>query len=1101
MRTAQVRARRAIAVAAGLALASAGGLMLAQNTAPLAGAIATMVPVANVERSAPQAQTIAAKSGLEIHWGDKIKTERGGRVRVRLTDGSVLNVGSQSELLVKKHDAQEQNTELDLLYGRIRTNATRIVKPTGQFKVRTRAATAGVVGTEKYVEANNVDTTVIAMGGGNVVVSSNDSRYPDPVVLVPGETVTMTVGRPPGQKRQATAEEMSRAASETESDAVIQITPNQSTAGAQFEATLSGRGLERATNITFANSNIRVISRGAASGGGIPVRIEVASSVPPGSYGFTVERPEGTARGTLIVRSSETPVAAVNLPSAMGPGSAPRGAKLSFDASGVQAPAGGQIVRYEWRVLNTQVRSNDATFQLNTSLLAPGNYVVELSVTTDRGQTASQRYNLSVQAGTQPAEILRALATAYESLQPNEFLRYFDDQKFRNFAGFAGAIEDSFRNQLETMRVFQRAVNCQVSEEQDQAVCQADLELRFTKKDQQLQLLDPQGNVVPAGATAPPGSTLGKAIQTGFERTTLRYERGEQGWRIVDYGSVVSCPGGGSTSGISVGSCVFAVASAATPSFQLVNLQLSSNNISLGGVINGAVEVLAVSGYTGQVNLTGQAQVGGQPFAVSFSANPATPGRPVTFTVTAPTTPPAGFTGPTNFTLVITGQDTAGSLSATVNAPLTLQPGYTLSVSPATTSGAPLSVTHNSTTNLQVSISGGSGFTGSVLVDFPNLPAGFQATPGNVAAGSTASFPLTVTPGASPGPALITVRAASATAVVQTVPVFAVVASDFTLTASSPTNFVTSPGGSLSITVNVVPISGFAGTVLVDFLNLPAGFTPVPTSAQVVAGNNASFTIGVAPTVPIGGISLTVKGTFLSAVRTLAIAGNVQSAPPKATGSGTVAPPVMPAGGGTSSAPRATLPTAPSSTTSASSTTSTTTAPDPLAGNPLAPQPTSTLPGSTSTSTKGGTTAPAGAATSAVRIDRARIRIEAGTCTGFRIASAGQQACGGTSDFELTATANGDVTLEADGVAPIGLVALDRVQAPASSPNLSRNLGVQSGTTYLVQSKNAMYAVKLTFGRPVGGTRGRVGAVRQNEEQSAASGASMVVSLEWRTLP
>ena len=82
MRTAQVRARRAIAVAAGLALASAGGLMLAQNTAPLAGAIATMVPVANVERSAPQAQTIAAKSGLEIHWGDKIKTERGGRVRV-----------------------------------------------------------------------------------------------------------------------------------------------------------------------------------------------------------------------------------------------------------------------------------------------------------------------------------------------------------------------------------------------------------------------------------------------------------------------------------------------------------------------------------------------------------------------------------------------------------------------------------------------------------------------------------------------------------------------------------------------------------------------------------------------------------------------------------------------------------------------------------------------------------------------------------------------------------------------------------------------------------------------------------------------------------
>ena len=1074
-----------------LALAAVAAVLPAQTGAPTAGEIAVVVPVAKVVRSQPQAQSLEAKRGMPIQWNDSVETERGGRVRIRLTDGSVLNVGSQSKLVVLKHDAQEQSTELDLLYGRIRSNATRIVKPNGQFKVKTRAATAGVVGTEKYVEASAVETTVIAMGGGNVTVSSNDARYPDPILLVPGEAVTMAVGRPPGQKRPASAEEMSRAAAETESDPVVQLSPNQAAPGSRLEATITGRGLDTATAFSFAQPGIQIATRGAASGGSVPVTITVADGVAPGSYAFTVTRPTGSSSGTLVVtaRQAAGAVPSVTLPGSIGLSGAIRGAKIPLDASGIQPPPGSQIVRTEWRVVNTQIRSNEAIFTLNTSLLSPGNYNVELSVTTDRGQTATQRYPLTIQAGTQPAEILRNLATAYESLQPTAFLRYFDDQKFRNYGGFAGAIEDSFRNQLETMRVFQRAVNCQVVEEQDQAICQADLELRFTKKDQALQLLDPSGNPVPSGTTAPPGSTLGKAVQVGFERTTLRFERADQGWRIVDYGAVVSCPGGASATGISVGSCVLAVASGSTPSFQLVNLQLSSSSISLGGTVQGSIEVQSLAGYGGQVNLTGQAQVGGQPFTVSFNANPATPGAPVGFTLNAPTSAPAGFSGPTSFTLVITGQDTAGSITASINAPMVLQPGYTLAVTPVTTGGAPLSVTHNSSTNLQVTVSGGSGFTGSVLVDFPNLPAGFQAAPGNVLAGSTVSFPLTVTNAAAPGPALITVRGASATSLVQTVAVFTVVASDFTLTASSPTNFITSPGGSLTINVNVVPISGFAGSVLVDFQGLPVGLTPVPASALVPAGGSTSFNVGVGAAVPIGGIAFNVRGTFLSAVRTLAIAGNVQSAPPPITGSGTTM--TRSVIGSTAPPPSGTKPTGAASAPPA--------AIDPLTGNPITSAPATTLAASGSASNP--PTGSAGAPTAAVKVERARVRVEAGTCIGFRFASAGETPCGGTADFEMKTTADGNVTLEAEGLASAGVVGVDQYRAATSAPSLSRTMAAQTGATYVVQSRNTLYVVKVTFGRPMGGTRGRVGGVRSGDTQGSTGGASMVISLEWRALP
>jgi len=713
------------------------------------GKITALIPLDFVLR---EQKSLDAKKDMPVFWGDTVKTERGGRVRVQLEDGSILNVGSQSSLLIQRHDANTQQTELELIYGRVRANAVKIATPSGEFNVRTRAAVAGVVGTEEYLDATDILTTVIALGGGQVVVISTDPRFPDPIFLNPGEAVTLIAGRRPPPKRLATTEELVKAVQETEVDAVATLSPSRALPGGSFEATISGKGLNTFTKLSFSQPGLQVQTRGEVTATQIPVTITVAANVPPGTYPLTIERPGGPARSSLVVTTKEAMQAeAAGTADSMQPPPSQsyfvtRGAKLPLDASSTRTPSGTQIVSYQWQVLNKPLSSRDATFAVNTSLLPPGNYTIQLVVVNDRGQTATQQYPLTVDRGIQPAEIIRAIANAYESLQPTDFLRYFDEQKFRNYSGFAAAIEDSFRNQLDTVRVFQRPVNCSVVEEQDQAVCQADFQLQFTKKSQPSELLDAQGNPIPSGISPPPGALLGKRVLTGSERTTIRYERGNAGWKVVDYSAAASCPGGATTKGLNVGSCILALGSASAPSFQIVNLQLFSTDLLLGGSVSGTFAVVPMGGFNGSITFTGQGKIGNQSIDVQFTPNPSGPTGTISFTVFAPTTA-TDFNGARPFTLVITGQDSSGSITGTVNAALVLQPDFSLSLSPTTSSSAPAPVAHNITLPLTVQVVPGTGFAGTVFIDFPNLPLGFQATPGSVAASATGSFPVRITPG------------------------------------------------------------------------------------------------------------------------------------------------------------------------------------------------------------------------------------------------------------------------------------------------------------------------------------------------------------------
>ena len=127
-----------------------------------AGEVSRVIPAVSIARGG---KTIPAAAKTVVDWQDLVNTKVNARARIALDDGSVLNVGSDASFQVLQHDAGAQQTELELTYGKLRTQAQKITKPDGKFAVRTPAGVAGVVGTDFFVEYSNNAMTVIVFEG------------------------------------------------------------------------------------------------------------------------------------------------------------------------------------------------------------------------------------------------------------------------------------------------------------------------------------------------------------------------------------------------------------------------------------------------------------------------------------------------------------------------------------------------------------------------------------------------------------------------------------------------------------------------------------------------------------------------------------------------------------------------------------------------------------------------------------------------------------------------------------------------------------------------------------------------------------------------
>ncbi|HLK03905.1 MAG TPA: FecR family protein [Candidatus Acidoferrum sp.] len=113
-----------------------------------AGEVSRVIPAVSLMRGT---KSMTANAKTQVDWADVVNTQANARARIALDDGSVLNVGSDSSVKVTKADGAAQQTQLDLAYGKLRSQAQKITKTDGKFEVRTPAGVAGVVGTDFYI--------------------------------------------------------------------------------------------------------------------------------------------------------------------------------------------------------------------------------------------------------------------------------------------------------------------------------------------------------------------------------------------------------------------------------------------------------------------------------------------------------------------------------------------------------------------------------------------------------------------------------------------------------------------------------------------------------------------------------------------------------------------------------------------------------------------------------------------------------------------------------------------------------------------------------------------------------------------------------------
>jgi hypothetical protein len=153
-----------------------------------AGQINAMIPAAT-RNSQP------AKVKEELSWNDLLK------------DGSILSLGSDSELRIVQHDSASQQTSLEMDFGKIRSQVVKISKPGGKFEMKTPNAVIGVIGTDFYVGFESNSTTVICYKGKVSVTpasgahAANNSGQSDAasnaVTVSAGQMVVITSELPP----------------------------------------------------------------------------------------------------------------------------------------------------------------------------------------------------------------------------------------------------------------------------------------------------------------------------------------------------------------------------------------------------------------------------------------------------------------------------------------------------------------------------------------------------------------------------------------------------------------------------------------------------------------------------------------------------------------------------------------------------------------------------------------------------------------------------------------------------------------------------------------------------------------------------------------
>ena len=119
------------------------------------------------------------KAGDAVHVGDTLDVPVGAKLKLRMNDGSVLALASNSRITIQAYDVdgggQHRDAKLSLAAGLLRATVASLTQPS-HFEVDTATGVAAVRGTDWFIEAQAGATQVGVLSGTVTLASAATAK-------------------------------------------------------------------------------------------------------------------------------------------------------------------------------------------------------------------------------------------------------------------------------------------------------------------------------------------------------------------------------------------------------------------------------------------------------------------------------------------------------------------------------------------------------------------------------------------------------------------------------------------------------------------------------------------------------------------------------------------------------------------------------------------------------------------------------------------------------------------------------------------------------------------------------------------------------------